>query len=322
MRCGSKAAVALSEPTAKFELAGSTTGIGIGRGGELDRVRRFGRSGGFGIGLLHVLGLFGIGEGQDVDRVAAGRIGDEVEQVGVSVGDHGHVGRRALGERLHEQQVGALVRGHLPLERIADGDVLDVLVLAEADRRLHPGLAFDADDLVRVVEALDEARVLGGRRGGDRTRCEQRCGDQGTGHFSFSRARADGARKRLPMPRARDSGELAVGPGARHGEGTGDDLGRAAPAVGERARVVRGGRSGAREPDVARGRRRGGTRLRGGGCDRGRRCQQRARLAASRAGIAFENNRAGDAEHRPSGDHRSPPPLSTRTIRRRAPPRS
>jgi hypothetical protein len=125
--------------------------VGIARRGQLDLARRVGRRFHRGVGLFHGLGLVvGIAEREDVERAADRRIGHEVKQVRALVGDHRHVGRRAVGERLHEQQVGALVGRDLPLLRIADGDVLDVLVLGEPDRRLHTGLAVDAHDGVRV----------------------------------------------------------------------------------------------------------------------------------------------------------------------------
>jgi len=54
-------------------------------------------------------------------------------------------------ERLHEQKVRALVGRHLPAVGIADGDVFDMLVLGESDRRLNTGSAVDTDDLILAV---------------------------------------------------------------------------------------------------------------------------------------------------------------------------
>src|SRR5690606_8715509 len=98
------------------------------------------------------------------------------------------------------------------LLRIADRDVLDVLVLAEADHRLDVHAAFDPDHFRRVVEPFDQPGVFGmgyGQRGGGKQRGEE----HGADHLNFSMGRA-GARKRLPRPRVRDGEDEAGEPTA------------------------------------------------------------------------------------------------------------
>ena len=236
------------------------------------------------------------------------------------VGDHGHVGRRAVGERLDEQQVGAPVRGHLPGGRIADRDVLDLLVLAEADRRLDVGAAFDPDHLVGVVEPLDEARIVGAARGAaSESGSEQRCGEQGAGHLNFSMERARralaGARKRLPMPRARDSEALALAAGeARRHSVAAATIRVSRRRAARRAGVVGGQRCGAGRGG-SRARARGGRRRRSpaaaaaaGAAARRRQRPARARhpcRAPARPNtVQPGDHRAGDLEHHaPSARH-------------------
>src|SRR5206468_1236867 len=67
-------------------------------------------------------------------------------------------------ERLHEQQARAVVRGDLPRVGIADGDILDPLVIAKLDRRLNAGLAEDLDDMVGIISQRADAVVRGRAR--------------------------------------------------------------------------------------------------------------------------------------------------------------
>src|SRR5690606_22518162 len=76
-------------------------------------------------------------------------------------------------------------------------------------QRLYVAPPFDAGQFRRVMETLDQARILGlsgSERGGGKQRSEQ----HGAGHLNFSIGRA-GARKRLPMPRVRDCEGAACG---------------------------------------------------------------------------------------------------------------
>ena len=133
---------------------------------------------------------------------------DQIEQIGVAVGDHRHVGLRARFERFDEQQIGALVRAHLPGGGIADRNILDRFVVAELDHRLNIGLALDEDHLVGIVHTFDKSRIIRERR----ARAEQ--GDTGerghnrADHFTFSVWRAGAALKREPSPVVRDAALL------------------------------------------------------------------------------------------------------------------
>ena len=157
------------------------------------------------------LGLVRVSEAHEVERLCV-RGGNKIEKIGSFARHDREIGRGTRFERFHKQDVGPLVRGYLPCRTVANGDILDDLVIVEHDARLHRYAAIDPNHFCFVIHHFDEAGIL--RRNGRGDQGESERGNDRAGHacFSIERSRAFGVAdlNLLPMPEPRARALLAI----------------------------------------------------------------------------------------------------------------